>query len=367
MKAQHRKETFFLLLTVTLFSLSILASGAVKIRVTVNTANVRLKPDLKSMVIGLVSGGQVLEVLEKVENWYFINLPPDDKGIVVSGYIHRSVVEEISPETSPPPEEKKAEKEKSQVSLKKIASPPPSQAVVKPAQINEFKPEKPGRKRFFVRLGGGYASKTYSYSNNWSFPLYHENGQVNEGYKVDSSGVTFDGGFGFFFLPNVGVGLSFVPVAGKTTGIFDAIFPHPFYFNLNREASWEKTDLKYSATEIHLNLIFSFSASSRFNVYLSGGGTYFTGVKIENLKVIQWNEAGYPYFEVSLNPEYAFYTKDCFGLNVGGGLDYFFNENFGLNVNLRYAEGEAKLDVEGTELKIKTGGLRATAGVKIAF
>lgn len=364
MKTLYKKERISLLLILFILFFSHFIEGAeLKIRVTVNTGNVRLKPSLKSMVIGRVNGGQVLEVQKKIENWYFVNLPPDEKGIVISGYIHHSIVEEIS-KVAPPQKEKIKPEKKPVISEEKQVAP---LLPLPPPQQKNYQSQKPSKKKFFIRLGGGYASKTYSYANSWSFVLYHENGQVSEDYKINSSRLAFDAGFGFFFFRNVGIEVSFVPASGKTTGNFSATFPHPFYFNLNRESKWEKTDLKYSAPEINLNLILSYSVSPRVNIYLSGGGTYFSEVKIENLKVINWNETEYSYFEISTSPEYASYTQSCYGFNVGGGIDFFLMENFGFNVNIRYAEGEAKIDVEGTELTIKPGGIRATAGMKFAF
>jgi len=36
-------------------------------------------------------------------------------------------------------------------------------------------------------------------------------------------------------------------------------------------------------------------------------------------------------------------------------------------VNVRYSSGEAKIDVEGEEVAVQTGGIKATAGIKFAF
>lgn len=377
MKIDHKKEKekIFLFLIFFLFSVFLFTEGSdLKIRVTVSRANIRLKPSLESMVITQVKGGQILEVLDKVQNWYQVNLPPDEKGIVISGYIHQSIVEEIKkviPQQKKITPEEKTEKpvEGKVVPSEKTVIPESKEASPQIPQTDKRKPQiqKPGHKKFFIRLGGGYASRTYSYAKSWSFVLYQEDGQVSENYNIDSSGFAFDAGFGLFFFRNVGIEVSFVPASGKTMGNFSAEFPHPFYFNLYREANWEKADLQYSSPEIHFNLIFSFPLSPRMDIYLTGGGTYFTEVKIENLKVIHWNETGYPYFELSTNPEYASYGQSCFGFNAGAGMDFFLMDSVGLNLNLRYASGEVKIDVEGTEVAVKPGGFRATAGIKFAL
>jgi hypothetical protein len=93
-----------------------------KVKVIVNTANVRLKPDLASRVIGKVSLGTILESDEKTGEWYRVNLPPDKSGLSLPGYMHNSVVEIVIEEPVKKVErkvEKKEEKEKD----KKIEEP----------------------------------------------------------------------------------------------------------------------------------------------------------------------------------------------------------------------------------------------------
>jgi len=359
MKLLNKITNLLLILVFLAFAFSIYVEGAdLKVRVTVNTANIRLKPSLESTIIGKARRGEIFKAIKKIQDWYEISLPPTEKRISASGYVHRSVVEEIV-EEAPPQKAVKAEPEKKPSLPEKRAALPPKQ--------KELKALQPARKKFFVRFSGGYASKAYSYDRSWSFSLYHEDGQVAENYSIDSSGVALDAGIGYLFSRNIGIELSFVPASGKTAGSFTSTFPHPFYFNFEREKTWEKNDLKYSASEINFNIIFSTPLMSKLHLYLGGGGTYFLGVKIENLKVINWSETGYPYLDLSITPEYATYSQNCFGFNASGGLDFFLKENIALNLNVRYSSGEAKIDVEGEEVAVQTGGIKATAGIKFTF
>jgi len=337
-----------------------------KIKVIVRSANIRLKPSLDSPVIGKGLSGQVFTVIKKIGEWYSINLPPDKEGIVLSGFVHQSVVQEMvedtgrrAQQTEPKPEPEK----KAVIQEKEETYSPPSLSV---GQREDPLSRSP-RKKFFVRLGGGYASKSYAYGNSWDFSLYHEEGHVTEGYSIDSSGTIFDGGVGFYFFKNLAIEISFVPASGKTKGTFSASFPHPLYFNSAREKTWENAALRYAASEINLNLLLAVPLFSKLDVYFSLGGTYFSGIKIENLKVINWNETGYPYFDLSVSPQYSNYSNDTYGFNAGGGLDFYFTPNLGLNINVRYSDGEAEIEVEGNKFTIKAGGLRATGGIKFTF
>lgn len=364
-KHELQVRLLILLTLVILLARSYQLYGAdLKIKVIVRAANIRLKPSLDSPIIGKGLNGQVFTVVKKTGDWYSINLPPDEKGIVISGFIHRSVVQELVADTVQPAQKKEPEPEKKTVTAEKkkpVGSPFPA-ATQKEAPLSRSP-----RQKFFVRLGGGYASKSYAYGDSWAFDLYHEEGQVSEDYSIDSSGTAFDAGVGFYFFKNLGVEISFIPASGKTTGSFSASFPHPLYFDSSREKTWENANLKYSASEININLLLSLPVFSKLDVYFTLGGTYFSGIKIENLKLINWNETGYPYSDLSVSPQYSVYSASTYGFNAGGGLDFFLIHHIGLNVNVRFSEGTAEMEVEGNKFSIKTGGLRATAGIKFTF
>ena len=85
-----------LILLLALIALDAFSYGAeLKIIVKVNSANVRLKPALDSPVVGKARMGLILDIREKLEDWYLVELPPDGNGTSVRGYIHQSVVEEF--------------------------------------------------------------------------------------------------------------------------------------------------------------------------------------------------------------------------------------------------------------------------------
>lgn len=70
-------------------------SDDLKVRVTASKANIRLKPDTQSVIVAGVPLGAVLDVIRKEGDWYYVKLPPDEKGIVVTGFLHQSTVEII--------------------------------------------------------------------------------------------------------------------------------------------------------------------------------------------------------------------------------------------------------------------------------
>jgi len=85
-----------LVLVVFLFGTASLAFSAdFKVRVTASKANIRLKPDTQSAIVASIPLGAVLDVIKKDGDWYYVKLPPDEKGIVITGFLHQSAVEVI--------------------------------------------------------------------------------------------------------------------------------------------------------------------------------------------------------------------------------------------------------------------------------
>jgi opacity protein-like surface antigen len=226
---------------------------------------------------------------------------------------------------------------------------------------------KPPARKIFLRLGAGYGMKSFDYSRAWSFDLYGESGHASERYAVDASGVTIDAGIGFMFTPSLGVEVSFVPASGKSTGTFDASFPHPFYFDAPREKSWADDGLKYSSSELNVDVLYAFPVMRTMNVYVFAGGTYFPGVKVESLKSLNWSESGYPYLDLTVTPQYATYSASAVGFNGGAGLDFRLSPGMAVNLNARYSSASAKVKIEGGEVTVPAGGLRATLGLKFGF
>jgi hypothetical protein len=94
------KSKMYFTLFIGLFCLCsvALAGGPQTVRVIQVDAVVHLDPDIESRVLMNVPPGAALNVVEKAGEWFKVSLPPDDEGIVVTGYIHENAVEMIAVE-----------------------------------------------------------------------------------------------------------------------------------------------------------------------------------------------------------------------------------------------------------------------------
>ncbi|MFP4082073.1 MAG: SH3 domain-containing protein [Candidatus Aminicenantes bacterium] len=112
-----KKKIFFLfpVLIFLLPSILLAQNQAVKLRVVTEQANIRLKPDIGSIIIQQVPKGTVLESEGKQGDWYRVNIKTDQE-LVTTGYVHQSLVKVIpsprketvkteEPEEEPPREE----------------------------------------------------------------------------------------------------------------------------------------------------------------------------------------------------------------------------------------------------------------------
>ena len=117
-------KTILALVLFVLIAANFIFSEELKVRVTVAKANIRLRPTTQSNIVSAVPLGAVLEVIKKEGNWYFVKLPSDEKGIVVTGYIHQSIVEVFEEIKQPvDPKEKVVEKEKKTITTEEKESP----------------------------------------------------------------------------------------------------------------------------------------------------------------------------------------------------------------------------------------------------
>lgn len=95
----HRflKKLFLSLGLVFLLSTLVAAgqSSIFKLKVIVQAANIRSKPDITSAILKTVPAGTLFESPGKEGRWYKVSLPPDAKGTTVTGYLYDSLVEII--------------------------------------------------------------------------------------------------------------------------------------------------------------------------------------------------------------------------------------------------------------------------------
>ena len=81
----------FLMILILLGGSPVLGAAPIKLKVTAELANIRLKPSISSVIIRQIPQGEILESVRREGEWYLVKLEPDESGNA-SGYVHESLV-----------------------------------------------------------------------------------------------------------------------------------------------------------------------------------------------------------------------------------------------------------------------------------
>lgn len=370
------------LLLVAFLFLFTLQAEPLKIKITSPKGSLRANPAKTAALVGVVRGGEIYEVLEKTGVWYKIVSEQTD-GRKVTGYVHQSLLVELNAPTAAvaaaTTQEKKRETAKPKPAtpvteakaVTKQTAPAKPAPVAKPAPL--AKKNKPSgskeERKLFVRIAGGYASKSTSVNANMPFTAYFEESSVASSYDVKGSGPLGELAVGYWFSKSLGAEVAFSYVSGSNDASFTAAIPHPLYFNKTRSASWKK-DLSYSEMELDLNLLYRMAINEKMNLVFTLGGAYFPSVSLENLSRLDWTDS-YPYTEVTVNPSYDKQTGSGFGVNAGASIDYALGKTMFLTLGARYSTASVTVDSEFFDstvgIDLKPGGIRGLVGIKFLF
>lgn len=117
MKKNRNKFNFLLILSLLISSSILLAQEpAGKIKVVTEKANIRLKPNIGSIIIQQVPEGTILDFIERVGEWYKVILNTDTQE-TIQGYVHESLI--IEKESTQPKKIKKIEEKQEEKTLEK--------------------------------------------------------------------------------------------------------------------------------------------------------------------------------------------------------------------------------------------------------
>lgn len=296
-----------------------------KITIKVRKANIRLMPSLKSDVIHQLPFGVDLKPLAKSGNWYRVNLPPNPDGIILSGYIHDSIVNETFEKQvlAPPEPEEPPESEFEILEEEPEPAPEPSQEIQSAVRTSKTVP------LFWI---GGSAGYTMPSESNFE------------------KGINFGGTLGFGVTRHLAVELRVPYYQSNVTGSIGGLSAGQFQ-----------------------TLSFALSVQARYPIknriipYVVAGGDYHLNkFTLDNDIVNSWNAMG---FNIEESVDHTF------GFHFGGGIDLFILRSLALNFDIRYSTASLKgdwrladtisqVETTGPIENIKLNFIQAEIGVK---
>lgn len=295
-----------------------------KLRVTVEEAEIRLKPDSGSMTINTAPAGAILDSDEQVGEWFKVSLPPDKKGIVITGFIHSSEVEVIA--------EKPVEK--------KPVSPSP---LTHPPSPTQHPTSQPPTMKFDIRFWGGMnylvAGDVNEGIKGWIDEIYDDEliwWSVEGEAKALHLGFDFGGDLIFHFNPQVGIGLGAGYIQGTKTS--------DFTYTDGVEGAFT-TKPKVRAIPLRFGIFFTVPLDEILSFSFNGGvGLYLANYSLD----MRFEENGY-WEDVHQEA-----TATGLGFHAGMGFEFnlapnvaFFIEGQGRYAKIGGFEGTLEYDDSG--------------------
>ncbi len=309
-------------------------SAQTKVRVKDPAAVIRIEPAANGEIVqDKVAVGTEFTVERKTGDWYEIKYR-SAIGVLLSGFIHQSQVEEI----------------KAEAPIQKTEPAP-----VQQPQVREESPASelgPGMEiSLFGGLGMTSVKGQTTANDRWS-SYYGFFNPITENTIIDvasKSGMFFGGGLGYFFSPNLGLQLSFGYLKSDSPNTSN------FTYNWTNTVSGSSYSKNYPWTgtgslvsiPISLNFVARFG-SPRMYGYVNAGGTLFLN-SFEGASSLGYGDAYsystyiYPYiyytetldaYQVGLTIPKTSWT--AFGGDIGAGFTFMVSPMFGLFVEGKY-------------------------------
>lgn len=220
--------------------------------------------------------------------------------------------------------------------------------------------------RGYVHVNVGGQSGSHDLTQQGSFDQYDETGLFSNTTKVGGSPI-FDIGGGVRVMGKIYGGISFTRASDTSSGQVTGSVPHPFYYDQFRPVTGEAAGLKHTETAIHLQAVYRQPVTTKFDVALSVGPTFFS-VQQDVVAAITVAEQGSPTTGVAMTGVTKEKVKEsAVGFNIGADGTYMFTDRLGAGGFLRYTGGSVDLGATAGKTKLDIGGFQIGAGLRLRF
>lgn len=205
-----------------------------------------------------------------------------------------------------------------------------------------------------------------SFLDDTSFPFNRETARLVGSYEV-GGGLSPDLGASVRVWKGLAAVVSITSVTRATTGTMVASYPHPFFFNVMRQAETALPELERTELGVHPAIGFAVPTKGRLRVLLFAGPSILK-VKQSVLNTVTLNEV-YPYDSLTISPGATTeISETVVGLNAGADATFYFNKNVGVGGLFRFVQGSKEVAVsDGKAFEMSAGGIQASGGVRFRF
>ncbi len=213
-----------------------------ELRVITADAPLRLEPKAGSTVVSKLKIGAVLTAETKSGEWYRVNLPPNEDGYVISGYIHQKDVSSVEQGSTAP-----REPEPQKVGQAQTPTTPAPQAA-----------ESAKRRKLSLKLTLGFGFGFESIETG-AYKIYEDRTEPITLHP--GGGGNFGVDFGYLFTENVKLELG---IGIQNSGVIAG-----------------EEQVTFSRMPLTLTLSYKFPSARSFNVYIGGGGGLYNAPEVK--------------------------------------------------------------------------------------
>jgi hypothetical protein len=312
------------------------------VRVITERALVWTSPRGVSVVVTQLNKDAIVEVVQKVGDWYEIVLP-------------RSVAS---------PQSRTGYIRVSQVVVETVGPPSAQAARVTPASA----PRSPRRRPAIVNIDGGYrlGRDDLTRSATAFKDVLAEEGTIVTNYG-DNTGWAVNFIVGQAVRGPIGVGVGAEYYLRDRSAAIAARIPNPFFFNQLRSATFDTPSLRGYEAAIHIPLMWMPPAFGSIKILAFGGPSIFreSQTVVINLTL---NDP-YPHDTVAISGVTTEERKGTVvGYHAGADVSYFFDRSVGVGVGARYSRATIKFGNDaGAITSGIAGAVEAVAGLRFRF
>jgi len=228
----------------------------------------------------------------------------------------------------------------------------------------------PWSDRGYINVGWGVESGSSAMTDTKSFSIYDETGTITSS-NTFTSGSLFDVGVGLRVWKNLTVGGAYHQEQNDTDGTLTASIPSPVFFNRPRSVTETVEGLNRKESAVHVVLGWVIPFSSKFDVMVSAGPSFFRLEQEAVNNFLPVAEAGGAFTSVTLTPSRIARKKSQTGYNAGVDATYIVWSNDSVRLGaggfVRFTQASTDVEMLGSAQPTDVGGVQFGFGGRIRF
>ena len=217
-----------------------------------------------------------------------------------------------------------------------------------------------------IAINGGRQMESAGITDNVVFTEFAEEGNFDASYPA-ADGPMFDLNGRVRLVGNFAVGAGVSVVSRQGSAAITARLPYPFRFERHRVVEGTSASLKRQELTANLHAAWIVPLASSADLTLFGGPT-FVSLKQDLVDSVGYDHA-YPYLVASYTGEvHSSRSESAVGFVAGADVAYYFSRLAGLGGTVQFNRAVIALrSADGGTVSADTGGLQATAGLRLRF